>query len=201
MKKIYPIIVMLVAIAAGCVKEEVQPTSGEEIVLKNDDYAKDHNSRMYIPDFDEGQEVAVTLGPVTNPFTILRAEFFFGTTGDPRTRDIVLKIYKENATTSPGNPFFMRRYTLTATNKEELTVIDLTDDELFIKDGGSIRMSIEITDDGLPSVAHEWMGTITPDRNWIKIGGTWINSETKGFDKDFIIRAVVKEGPPPVAND
>ena len=201
MKKIYIFSLFLIVIAASCSSDDVQPASSEAMVLKNDSYEKDKNSRMYIPDFEQGEEVAATLGPVNNPFTVTHAEFFFGTTGESRTRDIILKIYKEKLTSSPGNPFFIKRYTITATNEEEMVVIDLTEEQLYIPEGGSIRLSIEITDDGLPSIAHEWTGTIVPQRNWIKTGGMWINSETKGFDKDFILRAVIREGVPPIIND
>jgi hypothetical protein len=206
MKKIYTLAILLV-IAASCEKEDVKPVSEEQpIVLKNDSYEKDKNSRIYIRDFVEGDEVAASLGPVNYPFTITQAQFFFGTTGDPRTRDIILKIYNEGLRESPGPPIFSRRYTITATNEEKMILIDLSADQLYMRDGGSIRLAIEITDNGLPSIglpsiAHEWEGTITPERNWIKSGGEWITAETRGFDKDFIIRAVIKEGAPPLVND
>jgi hypothetical protein len=207
MKKIYTLVLLLI-IAASCEKEDVKPVSLEQqpIVLKNDSYEKNKNSRIYIRDFVEGEEVGASLGPVNYPFTITHAEFFFGTTGEPRTRDIILKVYNEDLREYPGPAIFSRRYTITATNEEKMILIDLSADQLYMPDGGSIRLAIEITDNGLPaiglpSIAHEWEGTITPERNWIKSGGEWITAETRGFDKDFIIRAVIKEGVPSGVNN
>jgi hypothetical protein len=200
MKNIYAVLCVLI-FAFGCNNEDVQPSSGEEVVLKNDAYEKDKNSRIYIPDFDAGQEVAVTLGPLAQPYSVTHAQFFYGTTGADTQTDIIVKIYRESGTTSPGNPIFMRRYTITATKDETMQEIDLSGDNIFIQDGGEIRLSIQLTNEGLPSIAHEWQGTLTTGRNWIKQGGLWITSETIGFDKDFIIRAVVKEGVPPIIND
>jgi hypothetical protein len=199
MKNIYVVLCVLI-FAFSCTEDNVEPT-GEELVLKNDNYAQNDNSRIYIPDFTEGQEVAATLGPLENPYSVIRAQFFYGTTGTDTETDIILKIYRESGTTHPGNQVFMKRYTITATNEEIMHDIDLTNENIFIQDGGSIRLSIQLTNAGLPSIAHEWQGTLTPGRNWIKQGGLWITSETIGFDKDFIIRAVVREGVPPVIND
>src|SRR6188768_2082572 len=113
MKKLYTLIVLLI-IASSCEKEDVLPVTPvsdeQNIVLKNDSYEKNKNSRIYIPDFVEGEEVAVTLGPVNRPFTITHAQFFFGTTGEPRTRDIILKVYNEDLREYPGPAVFSRRY-------------------------------------------------------------------------------------------
>lgn len=199
MRNIYVVLCVLI-FTFSCTEENVQP-SGEEVLLKNDAYEKDKNSRIYIPDFTEGQEVAVTLGPLENPYSVTRAHFFYGTTGADVETDIILKIYRESGTTNPGSPIFVKRYTITATKDEIMHDIDLTNENIFIQNGGQIRLSIQLTNDGLPSIAHEWDGSLTPGRNWIKQGGTWITSETIGFDKDFIIRAVVREGVPPIIND
>lgn len=199
MKNIY-IVLCLLFFSFSCTEEDVQP-SADEIVLKNDAYEKNKNSRIYIPDFGEGQEVASTLGPLGNPYTITRAQFFFGTTGSDTETDIILKIYRESGTTNPGSLIFTRRYTITATKDEMMQEIDLSAENIDISDGGQIRLAIQLTNDGLPSIAHEWYGTLSSQRNWIKQGGQWITSETIGFDKDFIIRAVVKEGVGPIIND
>jgi hypothetical protein len=202
MKYIYIILCLLIiiTITTSCSEDNVEP-SGQEILLKNDSYEKDKNSRLYIPDFMVGEEAAATLGPLDNPYTISQVHFFFGTTGADRETDIILKIYREYGTTNPGNPIFMKRYTLIATNEEILHDIDLSGENLYITDGSAIRVSIQFTNEGLPSIAHEWEGTLTASRNWIKKGGTWITSETIGFDKDFIIRATVTQGVPPIVND
>jgi hypothetical protein len=200
MRNIYVVLCVLI-FAFGCTEDNVQPTDEEEVVLKNDAYEKDQNSRIYIPDFDAGQEVAATLGPLDQPYSVTHAQFFYGTTGADTQTDIILKIYRESGTTNPGSPIFMKRYTITATNEEMMHDIDLTSENIFIQNGGQIRLSIQLTNEGLPSIAHEWQGELTPGRNWIKQSGLWITSETIGFDKDFIIRAVVREGVPPVIND
>src|SRR5687768_187697 len=122
MKNIYVGLCVLI-FAFSCNEENVQPT-GEEVLLKNDDYEKDKNSRIYIPDFTAGEEVAATLGPLENPYSVTRAQFFYGTTGADEQVDVILKVYRESGTTSPGNPLFMKRFTITATKEEIMHEID-----------------------------------------------------------------------------
>jgi hypothetical protein len=120
-------------------------------------------------------------------------QFIFGGKGaTPTSRDIVLKIYKDIGVGTPGTLLFTGNYSIAASDNT-MQQIDLRDSKIMVNGGGSIRVAIEMTAAGLPSVAVDKDGTVSGTLNWIKTGGSWVTSTSLGLTGDFIIRATVEK--------
>lgn len=139
--------------------------------------------------FEPGEEGAVTLGPVDETYTITKVEFLFG--GTAGTRDIILNIYEDIGETDPGNLLYSAPYGITASNTD-LREINLSSQNITRTGGGSIRVSIEMTASGLPSIARDDDGSINTTLNWIQSGGDWSPSANFGVTGDWVIRATVE---------
>ncbi|NNE26166.1 MAG: hypothetical protein HKN09_04935, partial [Saprospiraceae bacterium] len=60
-----------------------------------------------------GEEVAITLGPLSNSYQVTHIQFLFGGTGNtPSQRDVILKIYNDNGSVIPGSLIHSSEYTL-----------------------------------------------------------------------------------------
>lgn len=176
----------------ACTKEE--PQSTQTINLQNDGYVEQGN-RTFIETPKAGEEVAVTLGPVANTFQVTFVTFLFGGTGQVQaSRDVVLKIYKDNGAATPGFLLFDATYNVPSSNSL-LYQLDIRDKDVIVEGGGSIRVSFEFVDDkGLPSFAQEFDGLYDPGRNWIKDPfGFWKNNDKGGVSGNWVIRAIVEE--------
>jgi len=176
----------------SCSKDEVQKT--QTINLQIDGY-DEGGSSTFVETTTVGEEIAITLGPVNNTFKISNIQFLFGGTGtNPVTRDVILKIYKDNGTVNPDNLLFSGNYTITASNTL-IQEIDVRDENITLNGGGSIRIAFELVDDmGLPSFAQEFDGTYFETKNWIKeSNGTWNSNDVFGLNGNWVIRATVEE--------
>lgn len=143
--------------------------------------------------FVAGETAEVTLGPVSSTFQVTYVQFIFGGKGTtPASRDIVLKIYKDIGVGTPGAQLFTGTYSIAASDNN-MQQIDLRDSKIIVNGGGSIRVAIEMTAAGLPSVAVDKDGTVSGTANWIKTGGSWVTSTSLGLSGDFIIRATVEK--------
>jgi len=179
----------------NCKKEvepEVQKT--QTVNLQIDGYTEG-GDKNFIQTVLVGEEVAITLGPVSNTFQITSVDLLFGGTGNNSvTRNIILKIYKDNGTVDPGDLLFSSDYTI-ASSLTVIHKIDISDENVKVSGGGSIRISFEITDEiGFPSFAQEYDGEYFITKNWIKEpNGTWKSNDTFGLNGNWVIRTVVKE--------
>jgi hypothetical protein len=143
--------------------------------------------------FIAGETAEVTLGPVSSTFQVTYVQFIFGGKGaTPTSRDIVLKIYKDIGVGTPGTQLFTGTYSIAASDNS-MQQIDLRDSKIMVNGGGSIRVAIEMTAAGIPSVAVDKDGTVSGTANWIKTGGSWVTSTSLGLSGDFIIRATVEK--------
>ena len=179
----------------SCKKEEVVEVQKTKTVNLQIDGYTEGGSKNFIETISIGEEIAITLGPVSNTFQITSVDLLFGGTGNnPVTRNIILKIYKDNGTVNPGDLLFSSDYTI-ASSLTEIHKIDISDENIKISGGGSIRISFEMTDEiGFPSFAQEYDGEYFITKNWIKEpNGTWKSNDTFGLNGNWVIRAVVKE--------
>lgn len=193
MKKYFLLSILFLALfSSGCDKNDLPQT--ETLNLQNDGYIE-QGSRTFIETLDAGEEVAVTLGPVSNTFQVTFVTFLFGGTGQVQaSRDVVLKIYEDNGAATPGFLLFDATYNVPSSNSL-LYQLDIRDKDVTVEGGGSIRVSFEFVDDkGFPSFAQEFDGLYDPGRNWIKDPfGFWKNNDTGGVSGNWVIRAIVEE--------
>jgi hypothetical protein len=175
----------------SCKKED--PTQQRQTVNLQLDGFNTGETKAFQAGFVSGETAEVTLGPVTYSFQVTYVQFLFGGNGSTAvTRDVVLKIYKDIGVGNPGTLLFSSTYSIAASDII-MQQIDLRDNQIMVNGGGSIRVAIEMTDSGLPSVAADQDGTISNSANWIKTGGSWVSSSSLGLSGDFIIRATVEE--------
>lgn len=176
----------------SCQKEDSKNT--QTITLQNDGYVEQGN-RAFIGTPVAGEEVAVTLGPVSNTFQVTFVTLLFGGTGQMQaTRDVILKIYRDNGTVVPGDLLYDGDFTLPSSNSL-LYQLDLRDKYIVHQGGGSIRISFELVDDKIfPSFAQEYDGPYDSNKNWIKDpGGFWTSNAIGGTTGNWVIRAIVEE--------
>ena len=191
---IYVALFMIFFISCKKEDKEIEVQKTQTVNLQIDGYT-DGGDKNFIQTVLIGEEVAITLGPVNNTFQIVSVDFLFGGTGNnPVTRNIILKIYKDNGTVDPGDLLFSSNYTI-ASSLTVIHKIDISDENVKVSGGGSIRVSFEMTDEiGFPSFAQEYDGEYFITKNWIKEpNGTWKSNDTFGLNGNWVIRAVVKE--------
>ena len=190
MKKLLAFLLLLIVLFySSCKKDDKQQT--QTVNLQIDGYT-DGASLGFQGGFIAGEEGAVTLGPVNNTFQVTHVKFLFGGGGISVNRDIILKIYKDIGAADPGSLLFTSSFKI-ASSDNVMQDIDLRDENIVLAQGGSIRVSIEMTASGYPSIARDGDGTISETRNWIKTAGNWSTSKSFGLTGDWIIRATVEE--------
>jgi len=176
----------------NCCKEDDNTPNTQTLNLQLDGFTAGA-AKSFQAGFVAGETAEVKLGPVTNTFRVTNVQFIFGGTGStPTSRDVVLKIYKDIGVGTPGTLLFSSTYSIAASDSN-LQQIDLRDEQITVTGGGSIRVALEMTASGLPSVATDQDGTISGSANWMKLGGSWVSAESQGLSGDFIIRATVEE--------
>lgn len=192
--KYIPLFLLLILSIGSCKKKDdtTPQTRTRTVNLKLDGF-ETGEPVGFQAGFIAGETAEVTLGPVNNTFQITHVQFLFGGSGsNPVTRDIVLRINKDIGVGTPGAFIFSKTYSIAASDNL-LQQIDLSDENIIVNGGGSIRIAIEMTAGGLPSVAVDKDGTIASASNWIKTASTWFSSSSLGLTGDFIIRAKVQE--------
>ncbi|MFY7878618.1 MAG: hypothetical protein ACOVP6_00995, partial [Lacibacter sp.] len=142
----------------ACKKKNDAPQT-QTLQLQNDGFTTG-GAKAFQAGFVVGETAEVTLGPVSNTFQVTAVQFLFGGTGAiPTSRDIVLKIYKDIGVGTPGTLLYTSTYSVAASDNL-LQQIDLRDKLIVVNGGGSIRVAIEMTAAGLPSVAVDKDGTV-----------------------------------------
>lgn len=142
--------------------------------------------------FVAGETAAARLVPPGPcPCRLDAVRFLFG--GASGTHDVILRIWDDSPETdAPGPELYNTTLQLTGSN-EFLQEVLIGGAGLMID--GPVRIGLEFTHSGLPSVARDDDG-ILPDRNFIDASGTgWAESSTFGLLGDWIIRAVIDAEP------
>ena len=191
MKNTFMIIAFILVGITSCNNDDdTQKT--ETVNLQIDGYVTGA-AKGFQAGFVAGESAEVTLGPVGSTFQVTGVQFLFGGKGTtPASRDIVLKIYKDIGVGTPGGLLFSSTYSVAASDNN-LQQIDLLDNKIMVNGGGSIRVAIEMTAAGVPSVAVDKDGTVSGTANWIKTGSSWVISTSLGLSGDFIIRATIEK--------
>jgi hypothetical protein len=158
--------------------------------LKNDGFV-DNESVGFQAGFVAGEIGASKFIAPAPGLQVTAVRFLFG--GAPGTHDITLRIYENPGTgDAPGTEVFSGDYTVTASD-DSMQEIELTADDVFVT--GNFRVGIELTHNGLPSIARDTDGTIAADRNFLYASGLgWYRSADLGLVGDWIIRAEVTGG-------
>lgn len=139
------------------------------------------------------EEIAASrlVPPGPCPCRLDAVRFLFG--GASGTHDVILRIWDDApGTDAPGPELYSKTLQLTGSN-EFMQEVLIGGAGLMID--GPLRVGLEFTHSGLPSVARDDDG-IELDRNFIDASGLgWVESSTEGLLGDWIIRAVVDAEP------
>ncbi len=142
--------------------------------------------------FVAGETAAARLVPPGPcPCRLDAVRFLFG--GALGTQDVILRIWDDSPVTdTPGPELYNTTLQLTGSD-DFLQEVLIGGAGLMID--GPVRIGLEFTHSGLPSVARDDDG-ILPDRNFIDASGSgWADSSTFGLLGDWIIRGVVDAEP------
>ncbi len=136
--------------------------------------------------FVSGEIGAVRLVPsISGTFPLQNIQLLFG--GDTTAQNIILHVWDDSALNdTPGTELYSEIYQLQGSD-DVINEIDLSSEGVMIS--GPIRIGIEFTHSGAPSIARDNDGTINSSRNFIKSGGAWYQSSLFGLTGDWIIRA------------
>lgn len=153
--------------------------------LRNDGWENGGNL-AFQGGFATGEIGAVRLVPtIAGSWPLQNVQLMFG--GSSAAQSIILTIWDDSAgTNSPGALLFTEAYMLTG-SADFLSEIDLSGEGISVS--GAIRVGIEFTHTGYPSIARDGDGNINASRNFIKSGGVWYQSNLFGLTGDWIIRA------------
>jgi hypothetical protein len=154
-------------------------------VLRNDGW-EDGHALSFQGGFVAGETGAVRLVPtVPGTWPLQNVQLMFG--GAVSLEDVVLTIWDDSAGTDiPGAVIYSETYSLLGAD-DFMNEIDLSGEGLSVS--GPIRVGIEFTHGGYPSIARDDDGSINAARNFILTGGTWYRSNLFGLTGDWIIRA------------
>jgi hypothetical protein len=163
----------------------------EVSLLLNDSFV-DNGSVGFQTGFAAGESAGVTLGPVSDTFTIQKLQFLFGPT-DPMMRTLNVKVIVEDSPGVLGATLYQGDYQITPAS-DALQVIDLTTMNVTHAGAGSIRVAVQVNHTGAPGVARDDDGC-QPGRNWIYTSNMWNDSCALGLMGDWVMRAEI-DGPP-----
>lgn len=180
----------------------VERAAWAQVELKNDGFT-DGASVAFQMGFASGEIGASRFVPTGGTsYQVTNVRFLLGGSGSGVERTITLHVWDDSAGSSnPGAELFTSDYTILAAD-DVLLDIDLSAEGITVT--GQFRIGIEFNHTGLPSIARDDDGNITPNRNFIyavsPIAG-WYESSALGLTGDWIIRAFVQPlgGPTPDA--
>jgi len=160
--------------------------------LKNDGWSTGQ-ALGFQAGFVAGEIGAVRLVPtIPGAQTLLNIQLMFG--GTLNAENIILHIWDDSAAANnPGAELFSNTYPLLGVN-EFMTEIDLSTEGIVIT--GAIRVGIEFTHAGYPSIARDTDGSIDAAKNFIFTNGIWFPSNLLGLTGDWVIRANTSGGGP-----
>lgn len=136
-----------------------------------------------------GDEVAVVLGPVDQPFRVTKIFFLFG--GSSGKGIVTLKVYQDVGTADDGGVLFTASFEVQGSDAA-FQEVDLAQvGGVVAVPGGNVRVSIQVQHAGLPSLGFDTSANAIPGRNWINRSGVWSDIGTAGIRGNGIIRATV----------
>ncbi|MBL8741657.1 MAG: hypothetical protein JNK04_11205, partial [Myxococcales bacterium] len=122
--------------------------------------------------FVSGEAAGVTLGEVSDTFTVRKVQFLFGPAGPPLQVNVA--VHADVGTDMPGALLYQGDYEITPADNA-LHEIDLTGENVEHIGPGSIRVVIGVMHDGAPGVARDDDGC-QASLNWIKLAPTsWVS--------------------------
>lgn len=164
----------------------VSPLALAQTELRNDGF-ESGQSAGFQAGFASGEIGAARFLPA-GQVQVQAVRLLFG--GATSQQTITLRIWDDTAgTTSPGAELFSGDFQLTGSNSV-IQELDLSASGVIVP--GQFRVGIEFQHAGLPSIARDDDGSITPGKNFIKeqsIG--WVASGLLGLTGDWVIRAMV----------
>jgi hypothetical protein len=164
---------------------------GPGTLLANDDWV-DGQVVAFQGGFEPGEIAASRLVPPGPcPCRLDAVRFLFG--GGAGTHDVILHVWDDSpGTEDPGPELYSKTLQLTGSN-EFMQEVLIGGAGLMID--GPVRVGLEFTHMGFPSVARDDDG-IETDRNFLLGNGIgWVESSTEGLLGDWIIRAVIDAEP------
>jgi MYXO-CTERM domain-containing protein len=166
----------------------------EELELVNDGFG-DRGSAAFQQGFVTNEAAEVTLGPLSDTFTLLGIEFLYGP--DDADTPVRVEIYRDEGEAEPGTLLYSADYSVQPA-ENVLHQIDLSAEDIVHDGAGSLRVALVALHDGAPSVARDDDGC-QPGRNWVRTTGptAWSDACDLGVPGDWIIRATV-DGPAPM---
>ena len=169
------------------------PAMAQDVTLQVDGYMTGQTAGFQ-SGFVVGEIGAVRLTP-PGPFPMQLKQVLFLFGGASTEHDVILRIYDDSAgTLIPGAELFSNTYVVTGSDNT-FQSIDLIGDSVSIT--GPIRVGIEMTHAGLPSIARDNDGNINSSLNFLLVDtGVWFESQSLGLTGDWVIRAVVAEPVP-----
>lgn len=152
--------------------------------LSNDGWQPGSSSAFQAA-FVPGEIAAARFVPQGCPCDVENVLVLFG--GSPGNQDVTLRVWDDTAgTTDPGAEIYSGVFNLVA-NDNDLTFIDLSGEGISV--GGTFRVGLEFSAAGLPSIARDDDGTLTPNRNFARISpSTWFETSSLGITGDWILR-------------
>jgi hypothetical protein len=145
----------------------------------------------FVGGLNPGDEVAVVLGPVNQPFTVTKVLFLFG--GSPGKGIVTLKISQEPSVSSAGGVLFSQSFEVqgadTAFQEVDLALMG----GVVSAQAGSVRVSFQVQHSGLPGIGYDMNANAIPGRNWINRSGVWSDFGTAGIRGNGIVRAAVAQ--------
>ena len=162
---------------------------GAEVELANDSWSSGQ-SRAFVAAFLPTEIAAVRLVP-SGPSSVTAVRFLFGGDflGTPET--MTVRIWDDSAETDdPGAQIFSASYQITS-SETVLQEIDLSGENIVVN--GVFRVGLEFNHTGVPTIARDDDGNITPNRNFARASpGGWAEAGVLGVTGDWILRAVVE---------
>jgi hypothetical protein len=143
--------------------------------------------------FAAGETAAVRLVPAGPcPCQVDEVRFLFGGAGG--SYDVTIHIWDDTAMTDvPGPELYSQTVPVTGT-EDFMQSVDLHAANVMVS--GAFRVGLEFSHGGYPSVARDTDGSIDFTSNFIDAQGLgWVQSWLLGLTGDWIIRAVLDEGP------
>lgn len=167
------------------------PAFADVYTLFNDS-VEDGDEVAFQQGFASGESAGVTLGPVSDTFTVRKVQFLFGPAGPPVTVNVA--VHADVGTDTPGALLYQGNYEITPADNA-LHEIDLTGEDVEHIGPGSIRVVIGVMHDGAPGVARDEDGC-QRGLNWIELASpsSWVSSCEQGVEGDWVVRAEI-DGP------
>ncbi len=161
------------------------PTLTQAEELLNDGWANGRTA-SFQAGFVTGEIGAVRLVPtIAGTWPLQNVQLLFG--GATTSQSVVLHIWDDSAlANNPGVELYTATYQLQGAD-DAMNEIDLSLEGVVVS--GPIRVGIEFTHSGTPSIARDDDGSIDAPRNYIMTGGAWYQSNLFGLTGDWIIRA------------